>query len=86
MDMSSSSRASGAGLVLISPDHYKTSQALRFDFKASNNEAKYNTLITSLDLVQELKMEAIEIFCDSMVIVNQVTGVDEDGFISFLIE
>ncbi|GMN66037.1 hypothetical protein TIFTF001_035104 [Ficus carica] len=47
IDGSSNSGGAGAGLVLVNPDQYKTSQALHFNFKASNNEV---VLRPSLDL------------------------------------
>lgn len=65
---------SGAGLVLISPYRYKTSQALCLNFKASNNEAEYEAVIAGLKLARELGVQDIEVFSDSMLIVNQVTG------------
>ena len=61
--------------MLISPDHSKISRALRFNFKVSNNEAEYEALIAGLNLARELGVEAIEVFSDSMLIVNQVTRV-----------
>lgn len=73
MDGSSSLGGSRAGLVLINLDHYKTSYTLCFNFKASNNEPEYETLIASLDLARELIVKAIKVFSDSMLIVNQVT-------------
>ena len=73
VDGSSGSRGSGAGLVLISPDQFKTSQALRFNFQASNNEAEYEAVIAGLGLARELGVQDIEVFSDSMLIVNQVT-------------
>ena len=72
VDGSSSSVGSGARLVVISLDHFKNSQALCFDFKASNNEAKYEALIASLDLTRELGVDAIKVFSDLMLIINQV--------------
>ena len=51
VDGLSSSGGSGVGLVLMSPDHYKSSYAIRFNFKASNNEVEYEALITGLDQV-----------------------------------
>lgn len=57
----------------MSPDQYKTKQALRFNFKVSNNKAEYEAIIAGLDLARELGMEAIEVFSDSMLIVNQLT-------------
>ena len=41
VDGSSNSKGSEAGLDLVSPDQYNTSQAFHFNFKASNNEAEY---------------------------------------------
>ena len=60
----------GPALVLMSPDHYKTSYALHFNFKASNNEVEYEALIAGLDLARELRVEAI--IKTSMMIFNQV--------------
>ena len=54
VDGSSNSGGSGVGLVLVSPNMYKTSQALRFNFKASNNEAEYGAVIAGLGLAREL--------------------------------
>ena len=74
IDGSFNLRGSEAGLVLVSPDQFKTRQALRFNFKASNNEAEYEALIAGLGLARELEVQDIEVFSDSMLIVNQVMG------------
>ena len=47
---------------------------LRFEFKASNNEAEYEALIVGLELGQRLGVENLHIHCDSQLIVNQVRG------------
>ena len=47
--------------------------ALRFGFKASNNEAEYEALIVGLKLAREMKVESLEIYNDSQLIVYQVT-------------
>ena len=47
--------------------------ALRFGFKASNNEAKYEALITGCNLANEMKAESLEIYSDSQLVVCQVT-------------
>lgn len=70
VDGSSNSAGAGAGLVLLSPDQYKTSQALRFNFKASNNEVEYEAVIAGLGLARELGVQDLEVFSDSMLIVN----------------
>lgn len=38
--------------------------ALRFGFKASNNKAEYEALISVLKLARELKVEAVHVFND----------------------
>ena len=39
--------------------------AIRFRFKASNNEVEYEALIAGLELAKEMKVESLEIFSDS---------------------
>ena len=46
--------------------------ALRFNFKASNNEVKYEALIAGLKLAKEVKVESLDIFSDSQLVVCQV--------------
>ena len=48
--------------------------ALRFGFQASNNKAKYEALIARLKLAKEMKVESLEIYSDSQLIVCQVTN------------
>ena len=47
--------------------------ALRFTFKASNNEAEYEALIAGLKLAREMKVVSLEIYSNSQLIVWQVT-------------
>ena len=46
--------------------------ALRFGFKASNNEAEYEALIAGLKLAKEMKVESLDIFSDSHLVVCQI--------------
>ena len=46
---------------------------LRLGFKASNNEAEYEALIARLNLVKKIKVESLEIYSDSQLIVCQFT-------------
>ncbi|KAM1985525.1 hypothetical protein ACFX16_013686 [Malus domestica] len=48
--------------------------ALRFKFKASNNEAEYEALLAGLHLAKHLGVKRIDIFSDSQLVVNQVTN------------
>ena len=61
--------------------------ALRFKFKASNNEAEYEALIAGLKLAKEMKVESLEIFGDSQLIVCQITNeyqVQEEKMAAYL--
>ena len=53
--------------------HHKITYALRFSFKASNNKAKYEALLTGLRLAKQLKVGHLQIFNDSQLVVKQVT-------------
>ena len=48
--------------------------ALRFGFQASNNEAEYKALIAGLKLAKEMRVESLEIYNDSQLVVCQVTN------------
>ena len=69
MDGSSSEHGAGAGVLFISPEGHKIPYALRFSFKATNNEAEYETLLAGLRLAREVKAEWLSIFYDSQLIV-----------------
>ena len=46
--------------------------ALRFGFKAFNNEAEYEALIAGLELAKEIKVKSLDIFSDSQLVVCQI--------------
>jgi len=74
VDGSANDNGSGAGLVLHTPEGHKITSAIRFEFPASNNEAEYEALLAGLRLAEHLKAEAIDIYSDSQLVVNQVKG------------
>ena len=43
-------------------------------FKTSNNEAEYEALLVGLRVVSDLGAKEVEIYSDSLLIVNQVQG------------
>jgi len=45
VDGSSNLKGSGAGIILEGPGDVLIEQSLRFEFKASNNQAEYEALI-----------------------------------------
>ena len=50
----------------------------QFNFKASNNGAKYEAFITRLWLAKELEVKDLVVFFNSQLIVGQVRGEYED--------
>ncbi|XP_059645862.1 uncharacterized protein LOC132288728 [Cornus florida] len=72
VDGSSNARACGAGLVIISPEGENLKYALRFGFRATNNEAEYEALIAGLKLTEALGVQQLKVFTDSQLIVGQV--------------
>ncbi|GKV15560.1 hypothetical protein SLEP1_g26342 [Rubroshorea leprosula] len=65
---------SGAGAVLVGPDGFKSEHALRFEFQTTNNVAEYEALVYGLKLASELKVQSIQVFSDSQLVVGQVNG------------
>ena len=49
-------------------------KSLKFGFRASNNEAKYEALISGLRAVKQLGAEEVKIFSDSKLVVSQIEG------------
>ncbi|KAL5539705.1 hypothetical protein UlMin_045788 [Ulmus minor] len=72
VDGSSTDNCSGAGVILVSPEGVRLSCALRFRFKATNNQAEYEALLAGLRLAKEVSAHHLLIYSDSQLIVNQV--------------
>ncbi|GJW97826.1 reverse transcriptase domain-containing protein [Tanacetum coccineum] len=53
-DGSSCLERSGAGLILMSPEGEEFTYALRFEFDASNNKAKYEALVAGLRIAEQI--------------------------------
>ena len=54
VDGSSNKQGSGVGVILEGPNGLLIDQALHFAFKASNNHAEYEALVTSMLLAKEM--------------------------------
>ncbi|KAM1011133.1 hypothetical protein ACFX2C_046521 [Malus domestica] len=72
--VSTTKEGCGAGLILTTPDKVAMEYAIRFKFKASNNEVEYEALLANLRLAKRLGVKRIDIFSDSQLMVNQVTN------------
>ncbi|GAV62408.1 rve domain-containing protein/RVT_3 domain-containing protein, partial [Cephalotus follicularis] len=74
VDGSSCLTSSGEGLVLTSPDGWTLEYALRFKFKATNNEAEWEALIDGLTIAKHLEVQRIEASSDSQLVVGLANG------------
>ena len=59
IDESSNQQASGVGVILEGPNGLLIEQALRFAFKASNNQAEYEALIAGMLLANEMGVRSL---------------------------
>nr|GEX73720.1 hypothetical protein [Tanacetum cinerariifolium] len=73
-DGSSCVDGSGAGLILTSLEGVKFTYALRFQFAASNNKAKYEALIAGLRITTQMGVQNVHVSVDSKLVANQVLG------------
>ncbi|KAK0594634.1 hypothetical protein LWI29_038068 [Acer saccharum] len=72
VDGSSNTHGSGVGIVITTPEGDAVECAMRFDFKATNNQAEYEALLAGLRVCTALGADELEIFSDSQVVVNQL--------------
>ncbi|KAF8109077.1 hypothetical protein N665_0103s0032 [Sinapis alba] len=74
VDGSSTTKGSGAGIQLQSPTGELIMQSFSFSFTASNNEAKYESLIAGLRLAKAIKAKRLSAYCDSQLVTSQFSG------------
>ncbi|XP_074298655.1 uncharacterized protein LOC141629578 [Silene latifolia] len=72
IDGASNQRGAGVGLILRSPQGDLIAQAVRCEFKATNNEIEYEALILEMQLALELEVRNLQISSNSLLIVNHV--------------
>ncbi|GKB98226.1 reverse transcriptase domain-containing protein [Tanacetum coccineum] len=78
---SSRDNGSGADLMIVSPEGMEFTYALKFKFKATNNEDEYKGAIAGPGIAKEMKIEEITVLVDSQLVANQVAdvAVEEEG-------
>ena len=74
VDGASSAMGAGAGIVIITPKEIQLEHSFRLGFRASNNEAEYEALLTGLKIVLGMDAQNVEAYLDSQLVVNQVQG------------
>ncbi|XP_050270008.1 uncharacterized protein LOC126714030 [Quercus robur] len=74
VDGASSAMGAGAGIVIITPEGIRLEHSFRLGFKASNNEAEYESFLTGLRTVLCLGARDVEVYSDSRLVVYQIQG------------
>ncbi|XP_074292762.1 uncharacterized protein LOC141619642 [Silene latifolia] len=72
IDGASNQRGAGVGLILRSPHGDLIAQAVRCEFKATNNETEYEALILGPRLALDMEIRNLQVYSDSLLIVNHV--------------
>ena len=65
VDGATNAQGSSVGLILTSPDGIDIEYALRFGFRAFNNEADYEAVIAGLNLAHSMEVDQLEVCIDS---------------------
>ena len=77
VDGAANAQGSGASMILTSSDGIDVEYTLRFGFQASNNEAKYEAVIVSLNLAHSMEANQLELSSDSQLVVKQIEDSNE---------
>ncbi len=82
-DGSRNKNGSGAGVMLISLAQVRYYFPFRLQFSCTNNVAKYESLIQGLLLAQKRGIQALSVYGDSKLVVNQVRNqnITKNGFL-----
>ncbi|XP_077237260.1 uncharacterized protein LOC143878928 [Tasmannia lanceolata] len=65
VDGSSNKGGCGAGLILTGPDKFDLDYALRFGFRASNNETEYEALLAEMNLAVQTSAQRLKAYYES---------------------
>ena len=72
VDGAAIAQGSSAGLILTSPEGIDIEYALRFGFRAFNNEVEYEAVIAGLNLTHSMEVDQLEVCSDSQLVVKQI--------------
>ncbi|XP_075658844.1 uncharacterized protein LOC142628684 [Castanea sativa] len=74
VDGASNTPGAGAEIVVITSEGLKLEHLFKLGFRASNNEVEYEALLAGLRVVLDLGAKEVEVYSDSLIVVNQVQG------------
>ncbi|KAL0293913.1 UNVERIFIED_CONTAM: hypothetical protein Sradi_6914000 [Sesamum radiatum] len=72
VDGSSTTQGSGEGVVITSPHGEDLEFAVKFGFKASNNEAEYEALVIGMRMAHDVRARHLVAYSGSQLIVKPV--------------
>ncbi|KAG9458448.1 hypothetical protein H6P81_002956 [Aristolochia fimbriata] len=73
-DGPASRNGAGAGVLFVSPKDDLLPYSFVLAENCSNNVAKYQALLLGLDMVIEMEIPQLEVYCDSALFIKQITG------------
>ncbi|KAL0445369.1 UNVERIFIED_CONTAM: hypothetical protein Slati_2259600 [Sesamum latifolium] len=87
VDGSSTTQGSGADIVITTPQGEDLEFAIKFGFKASNNEAEHEAMVIGMRMAHEAGARHLLAYSDSQLMVKQVEGTyqaKEESMIQYL--
>ncbi|GAA0158804.1 hypothetical protein LIER_15739 [Lithospermum erythrorhizon] len=72
VDGASNDKGAGAGILIQGENGEQFEYALHFSFKVNNNEAKYETMVTGLQMAEALDINRLKVRGDSKLFIEQV--------------
>ena len=77
IDRAANAQGSGARLILTSPEGIDIEYALKFGFRASNNEAESEAVIAGLNLAHSMEIDQLEVCSDSQLVIKKIEDTNE---------
>lgn len=87
-DGSMCSQRQGVGCVIRPPNQLENELFIQLEFECTNNQAKYEALVSGLDILIEMGVRRVEIFGDSKLVIQQIKGKSQclDGRLNAYLE
>jgi ribonuclease HI len=73
-DCSACREGQGVEIVLNSPRGAIFDQSVRLEYFRSNNQAEYEDILLSLQILSSMSMKHVETFGDSLLVMQQIVG------------
>jgi ribonuclease HI len=83
-DGSVCSHGQGVRCFVMSPSSTTYELCIRLDFRCTNNQVKYEALLSGLEVLAEMGVQRVEIFGDAKLVIQQINGESQclDGILN----